>query len=118
MLVGREKELNALNSAFQQMLNGKGSVLFLAGEAGLGKTTLVHEWWSTLSSPALYTEAACSIPLGNIDVGALEALQPWADIIAQLQAHDGGKKKFDIKRLIHEAAPAWAWAIPVIGDLA
>ncbi|HET7152857.1 MAG TPA: ATP-binding protein, partial [Candidatus Kapabacteria bacterium] len=119
MLVGREQELAAINAAYRQMLEGKGSVLFLTGEAGLGKTVLVHEWWKTASSsPTIYTEAACSIPLGNIDVGALEALQPWADIIAQLQAYDDEKKKFDMKRLIHDAAPAWAWAIPVIGDLA
>ncbi|HZV13452.1 MAG TPA: AAA family ATPase, partial [Candidatus Kapabacteria bacterium] len=119
MLVGRTQELNTLNASFQQMLEGKGSVLFLTGEAGLGKTTLIHEWWKTVSSPALYAEAACSIPIGNVEVGTLEALQPWADIIAQLQTSENkGTNKFDFKKLIHDAAPAWAWAIPFVGDIA
>jgi tetratricopeptide (TPR) repeat protein len=119
MLVGREQELNVLNTSLQEMLDGKGNVLFLAGEAGLGKTTLVHEWWKTVSSPALYLEGDCSIPIGNMDVGKLEALQPWADIVAQLHEHEHtGEKKLDLKRLIHDAAPAWAWAIPFIGDIA
>src|SRR5579863_388362 len=119
MLVGRIQELKILNESFNKMLSGKGSVLFLTGEAGLGKTTLIHEWWKTLTSPALYAEAACSIPIANIDVGALEALQPWADVIAQLQTTEGEtKKKLDFKKLIHDAAPAWAWAIPLVGDFA
>src|SRR5580692_6572138 len=86
MLVGRTLELDVLNTSFQQMLAGQGSVLFLTGEAGLGKTTLVHEWWKTVApATAIYAEAACSIPIGNVDVGRLEALQPWADIVAHLQ---------------------------------
>src|SRR5579883_1355381 len=115
MLVGREHELNALNAHYNEMLSGKGSILFLAGEAGLGKTTLVHEWRSALPPDAgIYVEAACSIPIGGVDVGAMEALQPWADAIAQLQVHaEKDKKKFDLKKLIHDAAPAWAWAIPL-----
>src|SRR5579883_3208117 len=119
MLVGRSLELDILNASFQQMLEGKGGVLFLAGEAGLGKTTLVHEWWKTVSSDAMYLEGDCSIPIGNVDVGKLEALQPWADIVAQLHDHeDPVKKKIDMKKLVHDAAPAWAWAIPFIGDFA
>src|SRR5579883_2264506 len=120
MLVGRENELSAINASFRQMLEGKGSILFLTGEAGLGKTTLVHEWWKTIApDTAIYAEAACSIPIGNVDVGRLEALQPWADIIAQLQAiGETEKKKLDLKKLIYDAAPAWAWAIPLIGDIA
>ncbi|HZV12376.1 MAG TPA: AAA family ATPase, partial [Candidatus Kapabacteria bacterium] len=120
MLVGREHELNVLNNSFRQMLEGKGNILFLTGEAGLGKTTLVHEWWKTVApDTAIYAEAACSIPIGNVDVGRLEALQPWADIVAQLQGHEEqSKKKLDLKKLIFDSAPAWAWALPIVGGIA
>jgi predicted ATPase len=120
MLVGREHELNVLNSSFRLMLEGKGSILFLTGEAGLGKTTLIHEWWKTIApDSAIYAEAACSIPVGNVDVGRLEALQPWADVVAQLQGHEEqGKKKLDLKKLIFDSAPAWAWALPIVGGIA
>ncbi|HZV12080.1 MAG TPA: AAA family ATPase, partial [Candidatus Kapabacteria bacterium] len=120
MLVGREQELSVLNTTYRKMLEGEGSILFIVGEAGLGKTTLVHEWQNTIASDAvIYAEAACSIPIGNVDVGLLEALQPWADIVGQLQSCiEKNHKKLDLKKLVYDAAPAWAWAIPLIGDIA
>ncbi len=45
MIFGRNTELAALNNAYEQMLAGAGNVVFLTGEAGLGKTTLVREWY-------------------------------------------------------------------------
>ncbi|HZV13215.1 MAG TPA: AAA family ATPase, partial [Candidatus Kapabacteria bacterium] len=108
MLVGREHELNALNAHYNEMLSGKGSILFLTGEAGLGKTTLVHEWQKTITSPALFAEADCSIPIGNVDVGAMEALQPWADVIARLQTV---ANNFDLTKIIEDSSPAWKWAL-------
>jgi predicted ATPase len=126
MLVGRTEELSVINDHYNRMLSGKGSVLFISGEAGLGKTTLVHEWWNTIAPSdearkPILTEAACSIPIANVDVGELEAFQPWADIVVQLEANaaeEKSKGKLDLKKLIHECAPAWAWALPIVGDVA
>ncbi|HZV13451.1 MAG TPA: AAA family ATPase [Candidatus Kapabacteria bacterium] len=126
MFVGRTEELSVLNAHYQKMLSGEGSIFFLTGEAGLGKTTLVHEWWKSLAASGgelapLFAEAACSIPIANMNVADLEALQPWADIIAQLQQieiKDTTKKKLDLKKIIHETAPTWAWALPFVGDIA
>ena len=175
MLVGRELELQTLNAAYERMLGGQGSVLFLTGEAGLGKTALVHSWKSgifdtaqrdegrglraeesvssegsssliprpsslspSLSSliprpSSLFLESACSIPIGNVDVGEMESFQLWADIVAQLdsagakesasavstsQLPDPSIRKLDIRKLIHDSAPSWAWALPIIGDIA
>ena len=42
-LVGRQTELSVLDEAVQKVTAGTGSVLFLAGEPGLGKTRLVQE---------------------------------------------------------------------------
>ena len=42
-LIGREEELGALKSALDNAVAGNGSVIFLAGEAGIGKTRLVSE---------------------------------------------------------------------------
>ncbi len=135
MLVGRSQELGVLNASYQNMLAGQGSVLFLTGEAGLGKTTLVHEWWRTLEPPSgIYTEAECSAPIGGIDVGAMEALQPWADVVANIQSQqEEGEKvalplhsqpqsetkpKRDKKKLTRDVLQSWAMAIPVVGGAA
>lgn len=42
-LVGRGAELEVLDTALRQAVGGAGSVVVLVGEAGLGKTRLVHE---------------------------------------------------------------------------
>lgn len=142
MFVGRENELAVLNRNFQRMLEGHGSIVFLTGEAGLGKTTLVHEWRSHLfgatvaggnalrqhapSTDHVFGEAACSIPIGNIDVGGLEALQPWIDVSEQLLrempafvgTHGRGKKKvkkFDMSKFLIDTAPSWVTMIPILG---
>ncbi|HET7152454.1 MAG TPA: AAA family ATPase [Candidatus Kapabacteria bacterium] len=124
MFVGRAQELSVLQNHYEKMLSGEGSIFFLTGEAGLGKTTLVHEWWKTVAGAAaapLFAESACSIPISNMNVADIEALQPWADIIAtlqQLDIKDTTKKKIDLKKIIHETAPTWAWALPFVGDIA
>ena len=43
-LVGRENEINQLMKQLDQVLTGKGSVLFISGEAGVGKTRLVNDF--------------------------------------------------------------------------
>jgi class 3 adenylate cyclase/tetratricopeptide (TPR) repeat protein len=42
-LVGRQSELAEIQSAFQNLCNGRGSVLTVIGEAGVGKSRLVSE---------------------------------------------------------------------------
>jgi predicted ATPase len=167
MIFGRELELGILSSQYEQMLAGHGSVLFLTGEAGLGKTTLVHAWWAghgskvagskvrgskvagskvqgeeasslnratldlgpfdpaTLDPGPLFLESACSIPIGNADVGRLEALQPWVDAMDQLVRvlpehgvrgkHEWKKKKFDVGKFLIDTAPSWITMVPVLG---
>ena len=48
-MVGREAELARLQSWFAHVLEGRRSVVFIAGEAGIGKTTLVRAAFSRLS---------------------------------------------------------------------
>jgi predicted ATPase len=42
-IIGREKELSLLLEKLEAALNGKGSVVFITGPAGIGKTRLVRE---------------------------------------------------------------------------
>lgn len=43
VFVGRQKELKGLKNSMQNALDGKGSVVFIAGEAGSGKTELINK---------------------------------------------------------------------------
>ena len=42
-LVGRKVEMSVVRQALREVTSGRGSVLVISGEAGLGKTRLVHE---------------------------------------------------------------------------
>ena len=42
-MVGREKELNQIEAAFAPALQGKGQIIHISGEAGIGKSRLVAE---------------------------------------------------------------------------
>ncbi len=42
-LIGRNEDLNKLKQAFENATAGRGSTVFIAGEAGIGKTRLVSE---------------------------------------------------------------------------
>jgi len=42
-LVGREREMTALEAALEKMLQGESSVILVSGEAGIGKSRLVWE---------------------------------------------------------------------------
>ena len=43
ILIGRTQALDAIGSALERARMGRGQVLLLAGEAGIGKSRLVHE---------------------------------------------------------------------------
>ncbi len=51
-LVGRESELAWLDAALAQAIAGQGSLCFVEGESGVGKTRLVTEWLTRLDTPA------------------------------------------------------------------
>ena len=44
ILVGRQRELGELQHCLQSVIEGKGTTLFISGEAGVGKTRLIQEF--------------------------------------------------------------------------
>lgn len=50
--VGREDALRRLDERYFAMRNGAGSSVLIRGEAGIGKSRLLHEWRKRIESPA------------------------------------------------------------------
>ncbi len=59
--VGRGRELDVLHEAFESARAGRGQVVFLVGEAGLGKSRLLYEFRAALApEPHLWIEGRCT----------------------------------------------------------
>lgn len=99
-------------------------VLFMTGEAGIGKSTLIKQLRAELETdarPPIIAIAECSTPVAGSGVGHVEALKPFADIMSGLveAGADTGQKskkfKLDIGKFFVDTAPSWIGLIPVIG---
>lgn len=59
--VGRNRELDTLLEAFEQAKEGRGQVAFVVGEAGFGKSRLLHEFRRRLESEShVWIEGRCA----------------------------------------------------------
>lgn len=74
--VDREKELGALKSLLEQTLGGRGSTVFVVGEAGIGKTRLVREFRRYAESKGFHFSAGSSY-----EEEGIVPYSPWIDVI-------------------------------------
>ncbi|MDQ3013206.1 MAG: protein kinase, partial [Acidobacteriota bacterium] len=84
--VGREKERAELKSGFASALNGRGLLLCVAGEPGIGKTTLVEDFLAELAA-----EGQCTIARGRCSerLAGTEAYLPLLEALESLLTNRG-----------------------------
>jgi class 3 adenylate cyclase/tetratricopeptide (TPR) repeat protein len=75
-LVGRERERAALERSVHQLLEGRGGLVLLVGEAGLGKSRLVAE----LGASAL-ARATTWLDGRSLQIGSNLSFHPFADLL-------------------------------------
>jgi len=103
-LFGRHRELTQLNEYLERAKEGKPQVLFVTGEAGIGKTVLVRTFLDSLSSspgdkPVLIGCGRC------IDQhGESEAYLPILDVIDRLAR---GPQAERVQQSLKHYAPTW-----------
>src|SRR4030095_11605447 len=105
-VLGRNSELANMRNWLSLVLSGERQFVFVTGEAGIGKTTLVQ---------ALLEEAA-GVPGIRIvrgqcleHYGAGEAYLPVLDGLSRLAPTDSGQ---DVVAAIRQHAPAWLVQMP------
>jgi predicted ATPase len=95
----------------------KEKVIFVEGEAGIGKTTLIKELIKKIADSGTDCQFAfteCSTPIAGNDIGQFEALSPWIKIFHDLEfyAVDNKQKK---KELVANLSYAVLKLIPYVG---
>lgn len=83
-LIGREKELSALSTALEDALSGRGRVVTLVGEAGMGKSSLA-QWVADRAR-----ERAAAVAWGRCwEAVDAPAFWPWAQVTRYLVTEFG-----------------------------
>lgn len=74
-LAGREQELQHLLARFDEARRGEGRIAFVAGEAGIGKSRLLHELRLRIGDQATWLEGRC------VSFGRSIAFHPLVDLL-------------------------------------
>jgi class 3 adenylate cyclase len=80
--VGRERELGQLLDAFEQARSGQGQVTLVVGDAGIGKSRLLHELRRRVGGEADWREGHC------LSFGRAMAFHPLVDLVRRQFAVD------------------------------
>ena len=99
--VGREGERAALRAAFDGAATGNGLFVCVAGEPGIGKTTLVEDFLAELEAEghSRVARGRCSERLAGA-----EAYLPWLEALEDLLRSASGA---ELARLMRLVAPSW-----------
>ncbi|MFO7991171.1 MAG: tetratricopeptide repeat protein [Thermoplasmata archaeon] len=98
-LVGRKEEIQDLRSFYDRCRDGKGSTVFISGEAGIGKTRLVEELMS-------YAEDSAKVIQGWCLTDSLDPLMPVKEAL----------RDADLSYLISESPPPKVISIFLIDE--
>jgi tetratricopeptide (TPR) repeat protein len=97
--IGRDAELRRLTAAFAEAQTGHRRLLLLAGDAGIGKTSLADELARQASATATVVWGRCW------EGGGAPAYWPWTQILRDLTGH---LDPSEVDRLAGPGAPALA----------
>lgn len=80
-LIGREEQLKVLQVCWEESLAGRGQLVFITGEPGIGKTTLAHQAALQFEPPALLV-GRCVEPEGSpVYHPFIEALRTYFSLV-------------------------------------
>ena len=107
-LVGREAELAQLQQWWAQACQGRRQVVFITGEAGIGKTTLVDAF---VAAGGRHGGRRSARGQCIEHYGAGEAYLPLLEALGQLGRGPDGAH---LVALLHQSAPTWLVHLPAL----
>lgn len=134
-LVGREKELEVLLDKAKTALCGKGRILAIAGDVGVGKTRLLGEFVRTLVLTSVSGDPITAIPDFQISMASGQSFTqsvpyvtirpPLSDVLRIVRRPDevGEQQKpeeeiaVDVQARVERFAPELSHFAPLLGDV-
>jgi DNA-binding winged helix-turn-helix (wHTH) protein len=112
LCVGRERELEVLQSTLQTARAGSRQLVVLAGEAGIGKTTLLRTFVDGLNGDeaAAVTGATCADAAGGC-----EPYRPLLDSVSMLCTRSSSDRG---SMMLRRYAPSWWLQFPAFHEVA
>jgi DNA-binding winged helix-turn-helix (wHTH) protein/predicted ATPase len=108
-VVGRDAELERLQRSFGTARTGRRQLVFITGEAGIGKTTLVEAFLARVGGGVRIGRGQCVEQYGTG-----EAYMPVLEVLARMGRQPGGA---DVVAALRQYAPSWLTQLPaLIGD--
>jgi tetratricopeptide (TPR) repeat protein len=105
-LVGRDAELAYLHNRFNKALDGERQVIFVSGEPGIGKTTLVDAFLEQIGDrPDVRTTSGQCVE----QYGPGEAYLPLLEATTRLCRVPGGERRIEA---LQRYAPSWLAQLP------
>jgi predicted ATPase/tRNA A-37 threonylcarbamoyl transferase component Bud32 len=111
-VVPRKPELAALRAALADVDAGRGSLVCVVGEPGIGKTTLVEDFLAELAGPGRNGLVACGRCSERL--ASTEAYLPVTDALADLLR---GEQSASMARVMKIVAPTWYAQIAPSGEV-
>ena len=115
VLVGRQTELRQVRDALEATASGKGQCLTVIGDAGIGKSRLIHDFVRNLPDDWTVLETACSAQRTN------SSYYPISNLIRSIFGVGADVSYDEVKRRvgerIQELNPAYSELLPSIFSL-
>jgi len=105
-LVGRDRELASLDRSLRDVRRGERRLVLLAGEAGIGKTTLVEHFLANTKASA---DVLVSCGQCIEQYGSSEPYLPWIEVLNHFAADYDKERLVD---LLRRYAPMWLVQLP------
>jgi tetratricopeptide (TPR) repeat protein len=106
LFAGRDELLAELATRLRQARAGERQAVFVSGEAGIGKTTLVEQFLSTTPADAnlIVAEGYC--------IEGFAGAEPYYPVLEALRAMCKGDERTGVAHALSEFAPSWQAQIP------
>jgi class 3 adenylate cyclase len=106
-LVGREPEVTRIRVALEELTEGRGQLLLLVGEAGIGKTRLLREFRTIAGDRTLWLDGHCR------SYGGAPLYWPFVEALRQWLGVDPGEAEVSVRTKLRAKLTSLAALDPV-----